>query len=207
MPIIFRCIGKLRSMPARRRTRPFDAGRLGRPRGLPAAADPRAPADGAQGFGQAVRRRDHGAGARSRPRRTKLGQLWAYARDDGHGAAPTRRRSSMSMRPIARPSGRSAISPASRVCCRSTAMPVTGCSPSAVTYSLPSAGPCSPPLLRTRGRQPRRSPARRSNASQVSMPSRRTSVAAAPMSGEPCARTGAGRSSISSSPGYAPTTL
>jgi transposase len=31
---------------------------------------------------QAVRRRDHGAGARSRPRPHKTGQLWAYAADD-----------------------------------------------------------------------------------------------------------------------------
>ena len=54
--------------PPGHRSRSLDAGRLGRPRRLPAAAGPRAPAGGAEGLGQAVRRRDHGAGARSRPR-------------------------------------------------------------------------------------------------------------------------------------------
>jgi transposase len=44
--------------------------------------------------------------------RTKTGQLWAYAADDGHGAAPIRRASPTSMRLTARPSVR--IRPAPR---------------------------------------------------------------------------------------------
>ena len=46
----------------------LDPGRLGRPRRLPAAAGARAAARQAQGIGQAVRRRDDRAGARSRTR-------------------------------------------------------------------------------------------------------------------------------------------
>jgi hypothetical protein len=68
--------------------------------------------------------------------RTKLGQLWAYARDDrpwggtdppgvAYVYAPDRK--------IAKPSGQSLISPASRASCRSTAMAAIVCSPSVVT--------------------------------------------------------------------------
>ena len=46
----------------------LDFGRLGRPRRLAAAAGARTAAHAAQELDQAVRRRDHGAGARSRPR-------------------------------------------------------------------------------------------------------------------------------------------
>ena len=51
--------------PTGHRARSLDLGRLGRQSRLHAAAGARAPADDAEGLGQAVRRRDHGAGARS----------------------------------------------------------------------------------------------------------------------------------------------
>jgi hypothetical protein len=50
--------------------------------------------------------------------RTKLGQLWACMGDDRPWGAPTRPASPTSMRPIARPSGQSPISPASKASCR-----------------------------------------------------------------------------------------
>ena len=82
------------------------------------------------------------------------------------GAAPIRPAWSMSMRPTARPSGRSRILPASAACCRSTAMAAIARWPNAARCSSPSAGPMSaaastnsPPPAR------RRSPARRWSAS------------------------------------------
>ena len=112
--------------------------------GLHAAAGARAPADGAEGLDQAVRRRDHGAGARSRS--------WAHqdrpavglrARRSAVGRhRPARRRLCLRARSQGRRS-RSLTSPASRASCRSTAMPAIGCSPSATMCSLPSAGPMS----------------------------------------------------------------
>src|SRR6202035_5024409 len=45
--------------------------------------------------------------------RTKTGQLWAYAADDGRGAARIHRALPVSTRPMAKPSGRSPISMAS----------------------------------------------------------------------------------------------
>ena len=77
----------------------------------------------------------------------------------------------------------------------------TGCWPSAVTYSLPSAGP------RRRGRPSWNlpPPARSSIASEalerIARSGRRREghPCARRMSGEPCARTGAGRSSTRSS--------
>ena len=68
-----------------------------------------------KGLGQAVRRRDDRAGARSRARTNKD---WTASglrsRTTGPGAEPTRRRWPTSTRRIARRSGQSPISPASR---------------------------------------------------------------------------------------------
>ena len=126
--------------------------------------------------------------------RTKIGQLWAYARDRPWGGtdppgvayvyAPDRKAKS-----------RSLTSLALRASCRPTAIAVIGRSPSATMCNLPfasltSAVPSTSSLPLAR----RQLPARRSNASQVSMPSKRKSVAAAPRSGVPFARIGADRS-------------
>ncbi len=59
--------------------------------------------------------------------RTKLGQLWAYARDDRPWGGTDLPGIAYVYAPIARPSGRSLISPASRASCKLTAMAVTGC--------------------------------------------------------------------------------
>ncbi len=62
--------------------------------------------------------------------RTKTGQLFAYARDDRPWGGTDPPAWPMSMRPTARRSGRSPISPASAACCRSTAMAAIACWPS-----------------------------------------------------------------------------
>ena len=61
--------------------------------------------------------------------RTKTGQLWAYARDDRPWGGTDPPASPTSMRPTARPSGRSRILPASTASCRSTATPAIARSP------------------------------------------------------------------------------
>jgi transposase len=95
----------------------------------------------AQSLGQAVRRRDDGAGARSWPRQDQDRPALGPTRGTiDPGVAPTRPASPMSTRRIARRSGRSPISPASRASCRSTATAAIACSPSAATYNWPSAG-------------------------------------------------------------------
>lgn len=71
--------------------------------------------------------------------RTKTGQLFAYARRSAVGA-PIRPAWSMSMHRIARPNGRSRISPASRASCRLTATAATRCWPGKATCDWPSAG-------------------------------------------------------------------
>ena len=93
----------------------LDAGRLGRPRRLPAAAGARAAARQAEGLARSCsptrRRRRCSIPAAAGPRPASSGPMRATT---GRGAAPIRRASPMSMRPTARPSGRSRISPASR---------------------------------------------------------------------------------------------
>jgi transposase len=61
-------------------------------------------------------------------------------RTTGHGAAPIRRASPMSMRPIAKPTDRSPILQASEESCRSMAMPAMASSPSVARFSLHFAG-------------------------------------------------------------------
>ena len=75
--------------------------------------------------------------------RTKTGQLWAYVGTIELGAASIRPASPMSMRPTARQSGRSPISPASAAFYRSTAMAPTKCSPRAARCTSPSVGAMS----------------------------------------------------------------
>ena len=116
------------------RDRPLDAGLLGRLCRGRAEAAVAADARGAAALGQAVRRRDHGAGARSRPRahqdRLLLGDrprrpAWRRRRSAGGGLqlrAGARRR--------ARGGAARRASPAS---CRPTAMPPTS------SWPIPSA--------------------------------------------------------------------
>jgi transposase len=137
--------------------------------------------------------------------RTKTGQLWAYARDDrpwggtdppgvAYVYAPDRK----AERPIAHLAGFKGI------------LQVDGYGgyrviASVAMYNSPSAGPTSAAASTSSPRRgPRRSPARRSNASRASTRSRTTSVAVGPMNGVPPARRKAGRSSMSSNPGCAP---
>jgi transposase len=134
-------------------------------------------------------------------RRTKLGQLWAYARDDRPWGAPTRPGIAYVYAPDCKAERPIIHLAAFKGIPQVDATVAIGCSPSAATYSLPSAGPMFAVAFTNSPRPARRrSPARRSSASQIYMPSRRTSVAAVPTNEAPCARTGAGRSSMSSSP-------
>ena len=93
--------------PTGHRDRPLDAGLLGRLCRGRAEAAVAADARGAAALGQAVRRRDHGAGPRSRPRpdqdRLLLGDR---PRRPAVAAAAIRRRWSTATRPDAAPSTR-----------------------------------------------------------------------------------------------------
>ncbi|MET4316250.1 transposase [Bradyrhizobium sp. RT4b] len=94
--------------------------------------------------------------------RTKTGQLWAYAADDRPWGGLDPPASPMSMHPTARPSGCSAILPATRASCRSMATPPIQSLPSAARSSSPSAGcTCGATSTNSRRRAPRRSQARR----------------------------------------------
>jgi transposase len=130
--------------------------------------------------------------------RTKTGQLWAYAADDRPwgGSDPP------GVAYVYAPDRKAERPKASRASCKSMAMPATASWPSAATSGLRSAGrmsgvtsTSSPPPVH------RRSPAKCSNMSPCSTPSRRTSVAAAPTNVAPSGSRKVGRSSIPLNPG------
>ena len=96
------------------------------------------------------------------------------------GAGPIHQASPMSMRPTANPNGPSPISKASRVFCRSTVTPVTASWPIVATSGWRFAGRMyGAASMNLQLPVRRRSPAKRSNISLHSMPSRKASVAAA----------------------------
>ena len=121
---------------------------------------------------ETVRRRDDGAGARSRPRthqdRPTLGLCQRRSTLGRNGPAGGR------LRLCARPEGVAADRaswPASRAFSRSTATPATARSSKRATSASPSAGrTCAVASTNSSSPTPRRSPARRCNASRRSMP-------------------------------------
>ena len=168
------------------------------PGGLVAGAGARPPARDAARLGQAVRRRDDGAGARSGARPDQDGPAVDLSRATiGRGAAAIRRRCLRLRAGSQGASGRAHLAgftrhPAGRRLRRLCA-------------SWPTAGPVdaglllgarATPLLRARRQAtPRRSPARRSRASPRSMPSRPRSAAAGRRAPRRRARRAASRSS------------
>jgi transposase len=137
--------------------------------------------------------------------RTKIGQLWAYARDDrpwggtdppgvAYVYAPDRK----AERPITHLAGFKAF-------CRSMAMAAIVRWPSVERCNSPSAGLMfAADSMSSPSPVPRRSPARRCNASLNSTPSRPRAGAAAPMSAARAGRRKAGPFSMNSSPGFEP---
>ena len=102
--------------------RPLHPGRLGWARRGSARARARTAARSPEGVDEAVRRRDHGAGARPWPRAHEDGGSCGPTRATiVPGAAPTRQAWLTSMLPTVRASGPRLILPASPACCRWTA--------------------------------------------------------------------------------------
>ncbi|MET4222642.1 transposase [Bradyrhizobium sp. LB14.3] len=140
--------------------------------------------------------------------KTKTGRLWAYARDDHPSGDADPPGVAYVYAPIARRSGRSPISLGSLAPFRSMATPAIAYSPSAATCDWHSAGRMCADASRNSLRPARRrSPARRSDASPGSMPSRAISVAAALRKDATPGCRGAGRSSMSLNPGCTPSSL
>ena len=167
----------------------LDAGRLGRPRRLACCARCMSVCSTRlRGSAKLFADETTAPGARSRPRadqdRPAVGLCRAMTVP---GVAPIRRAWPMSTRPIARPSGRSPISQGFKGTLAGRRLRrLSHSSPSAATSDWHSAGRHVRRRfyeLATAGL--RRSPARRSNASPRSMPSRAISVAAAPRNGAP----------------------
>jgi transposase len=120
--------------------------------------------------------------------RTKIGQLWAYAADDRPRGGSDPPGVAYIYAPAVNPNGSSPISKASKVSCRSTAMPVTASWPMVARSSWRFAGRMYGAASMNLQLPVRpRSPAKRSNILLRFTPSRKTSVAAAPMNVAPSA--------------------
>ena len=130
-------------------------------------------------------------------RKTKTGQLWAYARDDRPGAVRSRPALPMSTSPTANTSGQSRIWPALPESSRSMAMAPTRRWPKAARSRSRSAGrTCGESSSKSRPRPRRRSRPRRSRASAPSTPSSAISGASLRQHGKPSARPRPSRSSM-----------